>query len=66
MGANDRVQLGLIGCGERGRSDMGNFVKTGTVDVVAVCDIYARPDRPGQADGAPTPRPSATIASCSR
>ncbi|HYW45285.1 MAG TPA: Gfo/Idh/MocA family oxidoreductase [Bryobacteraceae bacterium] len=41
LGANDRVQLGLIGCGERGRSDMGNFVKAGPVDVVAVCDIYA-------------------------
>jgi predicted dehydrogenase len=39
-GANERVQLGLIGCGERGRSDMGKFVKSGTVDVTAVCDIY--------------------------
>ncbi|SPF48851.1 Oxidoreductase domain protein [Candidatus Sulfopaludibacter sp. SbA4] len=41
MGANDRVQLGLIGCGDRGFGDMGNFVKTGNVDVVALCDIYA-------------------------
>ncbi len=39
-GANERVQLGLIGCGERGRYDMGNFVKSGKVDVVALCDIY--------------------------
>jgi predicted dehydrogenase len=39
-GANERVQLGLIGCGERGRYDMGNFVKTGKTDVVALCDIY--------------------------
>jgi len=38
-GANDRVQLGLIGCGDRGRYDMGNFQKAGC-DVVAVCDIY--------------------------
>ena len=41
LGANDRVQLGLIGCGERGRYDMGNFLKTGSVDVVALCDIWA-------------------------
>jgi predicted dehydrogenase len=40
MGANDRVQLALIGCGERGRGDMGNFLKAGNVDVVALCDIY--------------------------
>jgi predicted dehydrogenase len=39
-GANDRVQLGLIGCGDRGRYDMGNFQKA-NVDVVALCDIYA-------------------------
>ncbi|HUK16759.1 MAG TPA: Gfo/Idh/MocA family oxidoreductase [Bryobacteraceae bacterium] len=39
-GANDRVQLGLIGCGERGQYDMGNFVKTGQADVVALADIW--------------------------
>jgi predicted dehydrogenase len=39
-GANERIQLGLIGCGERGRGDMGKFVKAGNVDVAAVCDIY--------------------------
>ncbi|MFN7995271.1 MAG: Gfo/Idh/MocA family oxidoreductase [Bryobacteraceae bacterium] len=39
LGANDRIQLGLIGCGDRGRYDMSNFQKAG-VDVVGVCDIY--------------------------
>jgi len=40
LGANDRVQLALIGCGDRGRYDMSNFLKE-SVDVVALCDIYA-------------------------
>jgi predicted dehydrogenase len=40
-GANERVQLGLIGAGVRGTGDMGNFVKSGSVDVAAVCDVYA-------------------------
>jgi len=49
LGANDRVQLGLIGCGERGRSDMGKFIKAGNTDVVALCDIYgAQIDRAKQ------------------
>jgi len=41
FGANERVQLGLIGCGSRGTGDMGNFIRTGIVDVTALCDIYA-------------------------
>ncbi len=39
IGANDRIQIALIGCGERGRSDLANFAKLG-VDVVALCDIW--------------------------
>lgn len=42
LGANDRVQLGAIGVGDRGRHDMSRFQKDPTVDVVAVCDIYAQ------------------------
>jgi predicted dehydrogenase len=41
LGANDRVRLGVIGCGSRGVGDMNNFLKLGNVDVVALCDIYA-------------------------
>ena len=40
-GANDRIQLGLIGAGDRGRHDMGQFQEAGGVDVAAVCDVYA-------------------------
>jgi predicted dehydrogenase len=39
-GANDRIQLGVIGCGERGRHDMSQFQMNPSVDVTAVCDIY--------------------------
>jgi len=40
LGANDRLKLALIGCGERGRYDMRNFIKAGNVDVVALCDVW--------------------------
>jgi predicted dehydrogenase len=40
LGANDKIQLGVVGCGERGRWDMTNFQKNPTVEVTAVCDIY--------------------------
>jgi predicted dehydrogenase len=42
LGANDRIRLGLIGAGDRGRSDSRVFLKTGQVDVTAVCDIYSQ------------------------
>src|SRR5205823_5387822 len=42
MGANDRITLGAIGVGDRGRHDMKMFQNTGEVDVRAVCDIYAQ------------------------
>lgn len=40
-GANDRVNLGLIGAGERGRHVMSMFQATDQVNVSAVCDVYA-------------------------
>ncbi len=39
-GANERIRLGLIGCGSRGVGNMNNFLKLGTVDVPALCDVY--------------------------
>ena len=47
LGANDRVQLGLIGCGGRGRHVMGVFVDTDRVEVPSVCDVW--PERSAQA-----------------
>jgi len=40
LGANERLQLGLIGCGSRGTGVMNNFLKVGDVDVTALCDVY--------------------------
>ncbi len=41
LGANDTVQLGVIGAGDRGTYVMSNFQKNSSVHVAAVCDIYA-------------------------
>lgn len=40
LGANDRVRLGVVGCGGRGTSDMRTFIGNPEVEVVAVCDVY--------------------------
>jgi predicted dehydrogenase len=55
LGANDRVLLGVIGPGERGRHVLGLFQKDPTVQVTALCDIYAL-----QLDKALTQAPGAT------
>ena len=41
LGANDRIQLGLIGAGERGYYVMTEFQGTKQVDITAVADIYS-------------------------
>ncbi len=41
LGANDRLRLGLIGAGQRGGYMMRKFQETGSVEVAAVCDVYA-------------------------
>ncbi|MEO7649122.1 MAG: Gfo/Idh/MocA family oxidoreductase [Bryobacteraceae bacterium] len=40
LGANDRVLMGVIGCGGRGTYVMSVFQKNSAVQVSAVCDIY--------------------------
>ena len=41
LGANDSVQLGVIGTGDRGTYVMTQFMETKTLHVAAVCDIYS-------------------------
>jgi len=41
LGANDKINLGLIGAGGRGRSVMGTFIKSNQVNVTAVCDVFS-------------------------
>ena len=40
LGANERIGLGLIGCGNRGRSVMTTFVNNSSIQVNALCDVY--------------------------
>ncbi len=40
-GPNDRIVMGAIGMGGRGRSDLGSFLRFPEVQVVAVCDVVA-------------------------
>lgn len=40
MGANERIRLGLIGSGGRGKQDWTTFLKQPDVEPVAVCDLY--------------------------
>jgi len=40
LGANDRIVMGLLGAGGRGRGVMGIFLKNPGVEFAAICDIY--------------------------
>jgi predicted dehydrogenase len=40
LGANERVALGIVGSGGRGRSLMKSFLKNKDVEFAAVCDVY--------------------------
>ncbi len=40
LGANDRINLGIIGCGDRGMQIWPIFLKQPEVNPVAVCDVY--------------------------
>jgi predicted dehydrogenase len=40
LGANDRIQVGIIGCGLRGQFVMTSFQKVPSVTVSALCDVW--------------------------
>ncbi len=41
LGANDKINHALIGCGGRGVGVLGTFINTSQVNVTAVCDVFA-------------------------
>ncbi len=49
-GANDRLQIGLIGAGGMGRSNLRNCAADPNVEVTAVCDVWAHRRAAVQAD----------------
>ncbi len=42
LGANDKINMALVGCGERGRGVMGTFLASNQTNYTAVCDVFAR------------------------
>jgi len=56
MGANERLRIGVIGCGSQADDHMHNLVKmrnTDNLDILQVCDIYTkRADAAAQLTGA--------------
>jgi predicted dehydrogenase len=42
LGANDRIRIGLIGAGARGKYDFKEAIKCANVEPVAVADVYTR------------------------
>ncbi len=50
LGANDRINIAIIGCGGRGRSDAGSFKRyadenNNACQILAVCDVYEKRKR---------------------
>lgn len=39
VGANDRINVGLIGCKGMGFSDLSSLLKINEIDVIALCDV---------------------------
>src|SRR5438874_13655313 len=56
LGANDKIGLGVIGCGERGRHDMSQFQESPKVDVTACLRHLRRAERQSPLEGAAFPQ----------
>lgn len=41
LGANDKIRVGVLGTGQRAQYLMGLFKSVPSVEIVAVCDVYA-------------------------
>ena len=39
VGANDRINVGLIGCNGMGFSDLSSMLKLNEIDVIGLCDV---------------------------
>ncbi len=63
-GANNRVAMGLLGCGNRGTGVMKALLASGKVDLVGLCDVYDQRRQDARALLAPGGRPPfATVSS---
>ena len=40
LGANEKIVVGVIGCGSQGRWNMRDFLRQPDVQIAAVCDVY--------------------------
>lgn len=40
VSANDKIVVGIIGCGGMGMSNLGDFKRNPDVEIAAVCDVY--------------------------
>jgi predicted dehydrogenase len=57
LGANDKMNLGLIGAGDRGQHDMSQFQLHKDVEVVAVCDVFSDKIDQVKSKAAPNAKP---------
>lgn len=60
-GANEKIVLGLIGCGGMGRSNMNSFLKRPGVELAAVCDVDEKHLEQASADVVKAGRPAPTV-----